>query len=477
MPCRRVRLAGVSAADEDLARVTVISPTRRIDLALPGGVTLGELLPAIIRFSGHEGGTPQEAVHGWVLQRFGHDPLDPNAQISRLGIRDGEILHLRPREAAMPDVAFDDVVDAVSTTVERRPAWQPRHSRNLTLAMLAVILVGLPVGGVIIQAAEHPVGERGWWGAAACLVLSLAAFVAAVALSRAAGRHRVAATLSWSAVVLGGVGGLQLLDIPEVPVRLVFASALVLAVATACALAAGVTPMALFSVAAAAGGTLVVTVVAALQPAWALSATAIAAALLLAATATMPTWAYRIAQIHLPALPASADEIGADHDPVQTDIVARAVLADRLLSALLTAAVIDLGLFCLVLLVHGDAWQVGLTTAIGLALLMRARAFVGFSQKLVLALGGALITLASGLGWFVLMPPNPVIQAVVLVVLVAGAATALTHHAAVGYQRIASPTMGRWGDVIEWISVMSVVPLVLGAVGTYGWIQTLFTGA
>lgn len=377
----------------------------------------------------------------------------------------------------MPDVAFDDVVDAVSTTVERRPAWQPHHSRNLTLGVLAVILVGLPLGALIVQAAEHPVGDRGYWGASACLVLCIAAVVAAVALSRAAGRLRVAATLAWSAVALGGVGGSQLLDIPEIPVRLVFGSALVLAVATACALAVGVTPMALFSVAAAAAGTLLVSVVAALQPSWAVPATAIAAALLLAATALMPTWAYRIAQIQLPALPASADELGVDDDPVQSDIVARAVLADRLLSAMLTAAAIDLVLFCLVMLGHSDGWQVGLTTAIGLALLMRARAFVGFSQKLVLVLSGALTTLAAGLGWFVLMPPNPAVQALLLVVLVAGAATALTHHAAVGYQRIASPTLGRWGDVIEWISVMAIVPLVLGAVGTYGWIQTLFTGA
>lgn len=467
----------MSTADEDLARITVISPTRRIDIALPGQVTLGELLPAIIRFSGHEGGTPQEAVHGWVLQRFGHDPLDPNVLVSRLGIRDGEILHLRPREAAMPDVAFDDVVDAVSTTTERRPAWQPAHSRNFTLGVLAVILTCLPLGALLVQAVEHPVGERGSWIAASCVLLAIAAVIAAVALSRAAGRYRVAATLAWSAVALAGFGGVQLLDLPEWPTRLVFGAALVLITAATSALAVGINVMGFFAAAIAATGVLIVSVVAALQPSWTVPAMAIAASLLLAVTALLPNLSYRIAQVQLPALPTNADDIGVNDDPVQSDIVARAVLADRLLSAMLTAAALDIAAFCLAMLPNREGWQIGLITAIGLAMLLRGRGFVGFSQKLALVLGGTLIVLAAGLGWNLLMPQNPIIQALLLVVVVAVAATALAHHAAVGYKRIASPTLGRWGDVLEWISVMAVVPLLLGAIGTYGWIQTLFTGA
>ena len=97
-----------TAVGEDLARVTVISPTRRIDLALPGSTTLGELLPNIVRFAGFDGATTQEAVHAWVLQRLGEDPLDPNKLVSALNIRDGETLHLRHRESTMPDAAFDE---------------------------------------------------------------------------------------------------------------------------------------------------------------------------------------------------------------------------------------------------------------------------------------------------------------------------------------------------------------------------------
>lgn len=41
-------------AEEDLSRVTVMSSSRRVDLALPGSVSLSELLPSILRFSGLE---------------------------------------------------------------------------------------------------------------------------------------------------------------------------------------------------------------------------------------------------------------------------------------------------------------------------------------------------------------------------------------------------------------------------------------
>ena len=35
----------------------------------------------------------------------GGDPLDPNALVSKLAIRDGETLYLRQRDNAMPDAA------------------------------------------------------------------------------------------------------------------------------------------------------------------------------------------------------------------------------------------------------------------------------------------------------------------------------------------------------------------------------------
>ncbi len=467
----------MSTADEDLARVTVISPTRRVDLALPGGVTLGELLPGIVRFSGQEAGTPQEAVHGWVLQRFGDDPLDPNALISKLAIRDGETLFLRQRDNVMPDAAFDDVVDAVSSTTMRRPSWRAAHSQSFAIGVLVLLLVGLPAAVMVLQTVSIPLGRRGYWGSTIDLFLALAAGIAAVAMSRAAGQFRVAAALAWSAVALAAMGGFQLIDAPGLPVRVVLASALVLVTSTVMALAAGVTVMGFFAAASASGLILLAAIVAALIPDSTVDVAAVAVALLLATTAMAPSLSYRLAQIHLPALPTTSEAILADDEPVQSDIVQRAMLADRILAAILVATGVALFFFSMVLLWQGNGWRVGLTVCVGLALLMRARAFVGLSQRMALLAAGVAITVPALVAVLTLLPLGAMLQAALVIPVVIIAAVSLVHYASVGYAKISSPTVGRFGDIIEWLSVMAVAPVMLGVLGTYGWVQSLFTGA
>lgn len=464
----------MSTADEDLARVTVISPTRRVDLALPGTVTLGELLPSVVRFSGHEAGTPQDAVHGWVLQRFGEDPLDPNSLVSKLAIRDGETLYLRQRDNAMPDAAFDDVVDAVSSTTTKRPSWRAKHSQSFAIAALVLVLVGLPLAVMILQFTTVAIGKRGYFGSVLDLLLALAAGIAAIALSRAAGQFRVAAALAWSSVALAGMGGFQLVDVADLPVRLVMAAAMVLLFSTAMALAAAVTTMALFTAAVSSGLVLTAAIVSSLLPRSDVKVAAVAVALLLATTSMMPTLSYQLARIQLPNLPNTAEGILADDEPVQSDIVSRALLADRLLGALLTATGLALVWFCSVLVWQGGWWRIALGAAAGLALLLRAREFVGLTQRLALLIPGVIITTIAALAAFQHLFLPLVWQVVIIVAVVTIAAVSLTHFAAVGYAKFGSPMAGRMADVVEWLAVISVVPLTLGVLGTYGWVQTLW---
>lgn len=319
------------------------------------------------------------------------------------------------------------------------------------------------------------IGKRGYWGATIDLVLALGAAIAAIALSRAAGKYEVSAALAWSAVALAGMGGYQLVDVPDLSVRFVLASALMLIMATSCALAAGVTTMGLFAAATTSGLVLIASVIAALVHNSAVEASAIGVAVLLAATVYMPSLSYRLAQIQLPALPTTSEAILSDDEPVQSDIVQRAMLADRILAALLAAACVAMVLFSGVLLWHGNWWRVGLAAAVGIALLMRARAFVGRAQRAALLMGGVAIVLPAALTGLMLLELVPALQMALLIPLIAVVAVALTHYASVGYAKISSPTAGRFGDILEWLSVMSVVPLALGVLGTYGWIQTMFT--
>ncbi len=468
-------------AEPDLARVTVISPTRRIDLALPGSVTLGELLPSIVRFSGYEGGSPAEAVHAWVLQRFGEDPLDPNALISKLSIRDGETLHLRQRENAIPDAAFDDVVDAVTMSTTRRPSWQPRHSQRMALAVLTALLVGLPLLMAVLVTRSTPIEDRGILWPIINIVLSVLAAIASISLSRAAGRYQVAATLAWASVVLAGLGGWQMLATPEWAPRLVVASALVLIAAGTCALAARVTTMGLFTAALVGGILLVVSTVDTLIDGNAVHVAAVAASVLLAITGYMPTLSYRLARIALPQLPTTAEAVMADDQPVQSDIVSRAVLADQLLASMLTAIAVTTTLLSLVLLVDlpGDGpgarspwWQIALAACLGLALLLRARVFVGLTQRLALVLSGTIITTAAGITALMQLPDG-FIRIGVTVLVVAASAAILAYYASVTYSRVMTPIWGRLGDVLEWLSVMAIVPVLLGVLNLYAAMRGL----
>ncbi len=191
-----------STTEEDLSRVTVISHSRRVYLALPGTVSLSELLPSILRFSGIEANTPTEAVHAWVLQPFGADPLDLYKPVNELSIRDGETLHLRQRENAIPDAAFDDVIDAVAATTRARPAWLPRRSRTMGLVLMVVLLVAMPL--LVTSATQQ---ERGLiLGLAVGLTafISFASLIASISLSRAAGERYTSACLAWVGVALAG---------------------------------------------------------------------------------------------------------------------------------------------------------------------------------------------------------------------------------------------------------------------------------
>ncbi len=55
---------------------------------------------------------------GWVLQKLDDAPFDPASTPSQSGLRDGDLIYLRPRMAQIPDMVFDDVPDVVATGVK-----------------------------------------------------------------------------------------------------------------------------------------------------------------------------------------------------------------------------------------------------------------------------------------------------------------------------------------------------------------------
>ena len=471
--------------DEDLARVTIISPNRRVDLALPGSVTLGELLPSIVKFAGFEASNATDAVHSWVLQRFGEDPLDPQAKVNKLSISDGETLHLRHRENAIPDAAFDDVIDAVATTTSQRPSWLPRHSQRFALGLMLVVMLGVPLMLVtqpftpatlgVIGRLLAPVGDHVIWAAIGCGVLAFATIIASISVSRAAGEYRVSSALAWGSVGLAFLCGYGLLPgTASVPLRLTVGAALVLVASATLAIAAQVSVMPLFTAAMTAVLMVIVGSLMTVMPEHLMTICAVAMCVMVAITAMLPTWSYKLAQIALPVLPPDTETILADETPVQSDIVSRALLADRMLSAFLLATSLTALFTSLPVVLTRGIWELLLVGAVGLSLVLRANAFVGLQQRLsLLCIGTAMLLFAFLVG---INRYSPTIQIVagfgVGVVLV----LALTFFSTSIYNRVQSPVWGRVGDILEWLSIMAIVPLLLAMLDMYASFRGMTSG-
>lgn len=450
-------------ATTDIARVTIISTSRRIDLALPGNTTLAELLPSIVRFAGQGAGT--DALQQWVIQRIGEDPFDPFVEVADLGISDGETLHLRHREATMPDAAFDDVVDGITTGTSSQPAWSNEDGQRFGLVALAVLLIGVP-GAAAVLANSVAVS-------AGVMVLSAVCGFVSILLARTLGLRPVSGVLAWNAVALAGAAGATIfaplaLPVSAIPIAMLTAATAVLFAATATALGTQVTAYELMGVAMAAAVVVVVAIISTLQPEWFLASSTIGLTVVLVMTPALPGWSFSLAKVAMPNLPTTADALMADRQPVQADIVERAIAADRFLAGLALGTSVAAVTLSSVVVLSGSGWApTAFILAAGVALLLRARSFLSRPTRLALLTGGSVVTLM-GLSRLLLTLP-PMGQVVVGTILVLGAGALLTSYSATLYGKILSPVWGRWGDIFEWIAIMSLIPLALAVINLYGW--------
>ena len=472
------------APEEDLSRVTIISSSRRVDLALPGAVTLSELMPSIVRFSGLESNTPTDAVHAWVLQRFGSDPFDLYTPVNKLNLRDGETLHLRQRENAIPDAAFDDVVDAVAGATNSRPSWVARNSRRLGLILMMTVLIGLPLLIILAQPHVDPAQARMDpslrlpLGIAVVVTgfLSFASAIGSIALARAAHEKPTATCLAWASAALAGIAGWfaaePVSETVPLSVRLVLAAAGVLVASAACALAARVSALALLAVALTALFTLIAASSMIVVPGHNVEVAAVTLAVMAFLTSFLPTLSYRIAGIALPNLPVTTEAMLADETPVQSDIVSRALFADRLLGSMLAATSAVAVLAAALTLTQGSLWSALLVLSVGLAFLLRARAFVGLTQRLARLLGGiACVAMAAVAG--AIMASSSLLGSALLFAGCLVAAYIFAHYSASTYAKVLSPTWGRWGDIFEWLAIIGIVPSLLGVLDLYSYFGNL----
>lgn len=460
-----------SAGGTDLCRITVVGPARRVDLALPGYVPFADLFPTVATYAGLDGPEAAAEPGGWVLQRLGQEPFPPAMTPSEAGLRDGEMIYLRPYRAQLPRMAFDDVADVIATGMNERPGrWSPRATRWLALGVGAAVLLA---GAVVIAGA----GPRWAAPAAAAGAIAVVLLLGVLAVSRAVGDSRAGAVLGFAAVpyaflagLLGLAGSHGLSHLGSVQLLPAFAAVTLACVISAVAsgevaLFFGLALAALLGVLGAvldhsfgglgAGGT-----------------AALIAAPTLALTPLVPGVSFRLARMDLPPVPRHADDLRRDTLTVDgEEVMRRTSAADEFV----TGAAVGLGLVGaaaagLLALTHG--WRGMVTCAVlSCVLLLRSRIFRGLAQRLWLLVSGygGLATLAIGAAGSLAQGRA---FALVLVPLLAGAALVI----AVGLWlpgRRPSPFWGRAADIADTLLIVALFPLALAVAGVFGDIRGL----
>ncbi|ACU76706.1 secretion protein snm4 [Catenulispora acidiphila DSM 44928] len=164
-------------------RVTVVAPTRRVDVALPEDVPLAELLPELLRLVGDPLPTPAAlaaALTGYVLTGADGVPLDTAASLTDQGVLHGGVLRLRPADDVPEAAVHDDIADVVAEAVIAGGSqWT---TAALRATALAVVTVASTLGAVVLWFSNTGT-FHGWKGIVAG-VITLVLFGLAIRQAR-----------------------------------------------------------------------------------------------------------------------------------------------------------------------------------------------------------------------------------------------------------------------------------------------------
>jgi len=452
----------------DLCRVVVATPQGPIEMALPAGVPVCDLLPVLVAHA--TAGQRQDAAdEPWVLQRLGHAPLNGDLTVAALGVRDGETLYLRPADQKLPAADFDDLVEGLATGMNgRADNWADHMTRWLFLGLSGA---SLALGLVLLLGGGPVAGRASLAGTASVLLL----FAGAVC-SRAFGQAAPGLLFGAAAIPYAALAGLLVpsLSGPQptlgAPAVLTGTTAAVLAAVLALGVIGtgrpGFLAIALSCAAGQAGALL-----AAVAGLGAAQAAAIVAAAVLAASTFIPTISFRLARLTLPALPTSAADLSDDIEPHRVgQVLAGTDRVDGYVTALFgVVGAVCAGALAVLARAEGPT-AAALVVAISWVLLIRSRGLRSAWQRLATilpaVLGLALLTtgLAAGAAW-----PAP--AGATVAALGAAALAAALAHAMPGRRLL--PYWGRLADIAEYAAAIAVLPLTLGVLGAFGWARAL----
>lgn len=190
-----------AVATSQLLRISVQWESQRIDVGVPGGVPVAEVLPSLTRRLRILDGI--SASSGFRLIRSDGTSLDGDRTLSAQSVHDGDSLVLEQGATAKPAKRYDDLVEAVADVVEENaPAWSAQDSVTTATTVAAVLLlIGLvpavwgwaETGGIITTAGT---------GAVAVVLL-----ICAVVMDRTRAPQQAAMAMALVSSVYAGVAG------------------------------------------------------------------------------------------------------------------------------------------------------------------------------------------------------------------------------------------------------------------------------
>lgn len=443
-----------ASSGPDLVRITVTAQGRRRDLAVPGAQPIDEVLPGLGRIM-----EVRESLSVDGCRLLGHDGRELRADrgLRAQGIEDGSVVHLTDSQT-VPSLLYDDIVEVVAEAVSaQRHPWRPALARRMTLGA-GVVLLTLGAVGLARTTQLHD-------SAAGALAVAVAAVLVsgAVVVSRSRGDHLGAVTIGWLGSGYAAVAGLVAAGSGPFlgpPLALSGLGGLLGGVAVAAGLLRErvlMMPLVVLGGVAAAAGLLL--------PGLGRTAEVLTAAMTLVVIAgSLLAWlALSLTGIR-PQTPLSAGE-GADPRPLDPErIIAEARLSDRLLLGMQGSVGLVLLVLVPVAVSLGVAGTVLSTACCGVVAL-RARQHRGGAQMLVGVLSGLLGLINVAMSAALLHPAWAPILAAALIAGGLGCLSALLLPVGPSLRR------GWWGDLLEAVALISLLPLLVAACGLLDSVQ------
>jgi type VII secretion integral membrane protein EccD len=464
-------------------RITVVAPNARVDVALPEDVPLAELLPDVLRMADQ---WQSEGAHaGFVLVRLDGSELDTGVSLSAQGVRNGDLLYLRPATAALPPPVFDDVVDAIARSVaEDRRMWGGIHFRRVGLSGGSVLLA---LGAWSLWSSADPHGMPAVVAGLMALLLTLGGGIR----SRVYADHVGGAVLGGCAVPYAFLAGLGALPVTAGAglgrSHFVVGCCSVLVVAMIGAIIQDEHDEPYVAAALAAGAGAVAGAVGLATGADPAKLAAGAGTVALAAIGFLPGLALRMMRFPMPQLVDGAPQVAfgaqkaglppGNDDPVDTAQIARRTRrGHELLTGLTAACMATILLSSLTLAFSTDArgggpWAQSLGGVLGLTALSRARLFRRTGQVGTLVWGAvaSVAVLLVGIGLHVSATARQTWffgAALAAGLLMLGVGLVLPN-------RSLSPRWARTVDLLDGLLLASVIPVLLGVLHVYGAVQSV----